>query len=297
MDPKDRPYKCDRCDKAYARKDNLEAHIQWHTGTKKYKCDMCKKSYRLLRHLNVHKKNHFAPMLQCKECSFKCKDPYYMKKHVKTIHRGVKCWKCKVCDEKFFLKKERTDHMKEVHYNGTLPKPFACHLCGKSYTRKTILNDHLKVHSAEKPFIRNHCGKGFTRSCLLQVHEKIHTNLRAFKCETCGDTFNTKGGLTTHSAVHKKDRQLTKCEVCDKEFTTNGSLTRHMRSHTGEQPYKCHCGAAFNQTCSLIRHRQQVHQDYKYKCQSCKKGFILKKDMLKHEETCQSSDPDDPEDE
>ena len=49
-----------------------------------------------------------------------------------------------------------------------------CTLCGKSFTRKLILEDHVKSHKGIRSHECEECGKAFTRKNDLRRHQKIH---------------------------------------------------------------------------------------------------------------------------
>ncbi|TIC15866.1 hypothetical protein E3Q15_01352 [Wallemia mellicola] len=50
---------------------------------------------------------------------------------------------------------------------------------------------------------------------------------------------------------------------CSMQFTRSEHLARHVRKHTGERPFKCHCGKAFSRLDNLRQHAgtAQVHAD------------------------------------
>ena len=49
----EKPYKCETCDKHFAQKQCLKAHMLTHTGEKQYYCLVCFKGYNLK--INCHR--------------------------------------------------------------------------------------------------------------------------------------------------------------------------------------------------------------------------------------------------
>ncbi|KAG5367880.1 C2H2 finger domain transcription factor dvrA [Yarrowia sp. C11] len=46
---------------------------------------------------------------------------------------------------------------------------------------------------------------------------------------------------------------------CKMTFTRSEHLARHIRKHTGERPFRCHCGKTFSRLDNLRQHIQTVH--------------------------------------
>ncbi|GBN90170.1 Zinc finger protein 233 [Araneus ventricosus] len=106
----------------------------------------------------------------------------------KIIRKGIKEYKCDVCEKSFRQKSDLQRHAL-IH---TGEKPFKCVVCGKSFTQKGNLQMHALTHTGEKPFKCDVCGKSFRLKFDLQRRALLHTGEKPFKCEG-------RGGLVVRS--------------------------------------------------------------------------------------------------
>ena len=53
-------------------------------------------------------------------------------------------------------------------------KPHMCSVCGKSFSRKDNLRQHMQTHTGIKSFQCDQCGKGFGRKKMLEKHMESH---------------------------------------------------------------------------------------------------------------------------
>ncbi|XP_071986393.1 uncharacterized protein [Engystomops pustulosus] len=172
--------------------------------------------------------------------------------------------------------------------------PFMCSECGRWFSQKSDLLNHMKLHSGEKVFSCPLCGKCFTKKYSLQIHQRIHTGEKPYSCAQCGKCFIQKSDLVKHQKIHTGEsshtgEKLFSCMECGKCFTKKSGLQMHLKVHTGEKPYACsYCGKCFIQKSDVIKH-QRIHMGEKsytgeklFSCMECGKCFTKKSGLQIH---------------
>lgn len=230
-----KPVTCKVCDKVFVNLRYFKRHQQIHKESSSYTCEICGKVYKCMKTFKVHRKTHSTDfkkeLFKCDECEKTFASKANLETHRKSEHRGMK-------------------------------KPFLCQTCGKSFTSKHTMLQHLNVHTGNRPYVCHTCGKDFTYESALRDHKNTHEKTRLFVCNfpSCNKIFYQRSALKIHKAIHKESKDFV-CTQCGRGFTQKQALQRHERSHKGLKPYRCiYCSRTFGDPSVIRRHIQLVHK-------------------------------------
>lgn len=249
-------------------------HLKTEHNTRLYICDICGQDFRKRNELSAHVDEHVATEegdFQCEVCNRIFSNLRLFRIHRRMHYPQNKAWVCNTCGKKYSSKNLLEEHV-NVHLG---LRPYVCKMCGKDFASKYTAKAHEKTHEVRpRPYRCTHCSKTFLSHQNLAQHERTHTGLKEFSCHLCGKQFGSAHNLEVHSIVHTGYKPFS-CGMCGKSFARKAEIRDHERTHTGERPYQCEfCGATFSQRSNLQSHKRATHYDDKrYRCDECGKGF------------------------
>ena len=83
---------------------------------------------------------------------------------------------------------------------------FDCDQCGKSYSPRGNLRQHMQIHTGHYRYYCQQCKKGFSANINYNDHMRAHQGLK-FHCEYCTKTFKTQKSHRNHLLLHTTQGQ------------------------------------------------------------------------------------------
>nr|CAD7258250.1 unnamed protein product [Timema shepardi] len=258
---------CTGSEKVIGDMKGISTHMKTTHNTRIYICDMCGQDFRKRNELSMHLDEHVAAEegdFQCEVCNRIFTNLRLFRVHKRMHYPQAKLWTCETCGKRYSSRNLLDEHI-NVHLG---VRPYKCRSCGKDFASKYTYKAHTKTHEERpRPFSCGDCGKTFLSAQNLQQHERTHNGLRNYVCDQCGKAFGTARNLEVHSVVHSGYKPFI-CRTCGKAFARKAEIRDHERTHTGEKPYQCEfCGATFSQRSNLQSHKRATHYQYSSKPQ------------------------------
>ncbi|XP_058449147.1 gastrula zinc finger protein XlCGF52.1 [Malaya genurostris] len=194
QNPKLKPFKCHTCERTFSSKSHKTFHEESHQG-RRLSCDRCDKTYQHKRDLDLHLREHDANEVHtCNKCPESFTTPQALMKHRRSHSDKIR-FTCAHCDLSFSLKGNLVKHVKVLH---SKEKRYPCGQCGKSFYRNNALKFHMLNHQVRNYQCRT-CKKEFVDARNLERHMKIHLSLKEFRCDICGISSSRKDNIIRHA--------------------------------------------------------------------------------------------------
>ncbi|XP_062133510.1 zinc finger and SCAN domain-containing protein 12 [Drosophila sulfurigaster albostrigata] len=137
--------------------------------------------------------------------------------------------------------------------------------CGRKFTQRKVLAEHVLVHWNPEHFKCITCEKAFQNSRHLESHQQVHVAKVSFQCDLCSKVFLSKTAIDYHKLnkhVPKSEFKFT-CAECGKKFLTERKLKNHMSSmHDPESIIICDkCGKQMRTKIILKKHQELMHSN------------------------------------
>ena len=183
---------CETCGTVFKNERNLLRHCKTagHEFPKSYKerhvplhfikCEIC---FKLVRNLDFHMKKYHIKKdneIKCNHCDFVSVRKDTILRHERLKHglfnkqfRAIKEtfkseWTCPECQQTMYTIKEVEDHLALQNCDENI-----CHECGKKFTLKSNLKQHIRViHNSSETFKCDKCTKVFRHKSSLYKHMK-----------------------------------------------------------------------------------------------------------------------------
>ncbi|XP_037529077.1 zinc finger protein 271 [Rhipicephalus sanguineus] len=182
-----------------------------------------------------------------------------------------------------------------------------CSYCGRVFSRKRDLDDHIRVHTEERPYACHLCPMTFRQKKNVVRHLKTHTGERPFKCRFCEKAFASMSDQNRHEVFcHRKSLH---CHVnaqahqnvaipvkLEPSFQEDWNEEVHLLQHSGrsdaetsrgsQNPRKCnYCGKVFQEKYDLDKHLHVHTGERPFVCHLCPMTFTHKQSVARHVRT------------
>ncbi|KAJ6641729.1 Transcription factor grauzone [Pseudolycoriella hygida] len=326
-------FSCHQCDRKFVNQGALALHLANHEpiSSRAFKCDFCQKSYAREALLIRHKYFVHSPA-KCVECDISYPSKSKLTTHLRNAHqlKGTStevgrneelsqciCQGCWNNTRTFHIFYEEVELQQENYWNSVDAVDHnVCTDLIKQEPKETEMQFDLNLVKSEETLMESsavifkmHQDESIDSSDYIS-NEQIQTNISPLKdvdeekdekrtnslskltthiknahkpkvstvrvCDICGKDFANKYTLLTHmqerhSAVNTPE---VPCDICGNWLKNQSILKSHMKRHQESVPAECsQCGKMVKSKFSLSKHINYVHGEKKHQCSICSKSF------------------------
>lgn len=163
---------------------------------------------------------------------------------------------------------------------------FICEVCGKDFSKNSLLIRHLLVHDKSAAKFRCYlCAKSFCQKVTLKRHieSSVCERREQKRISQIESPLTVENDSTSMRGSSEANKNVS-CTYCDRSFLKPSDLERHIRTHTNERSFKCSmvgCGKSFTRKGTLQRHLS-THGRETFNCNVCLRNYQSHKNLEKH---------------
>ncbi|SPP84500.1 zinc finger protein 670 [Drosophila guanche] len=226
---------------------SLTIHIRRHTGEYPYKCDQCEKAFPRSQDLSLHMRHHTGERpSECKICSKKFISQNKLSRHMR-LHTGQRPYACDKCDKSFVQSNDLKIHMRRH----TGERPYKCDVCGDSFVSGSLLNVHRnqKGHMATSGNLSS--GDTTTEDPYLnaRVSKRRAEDIERMRLKRDAVDGLNQPQMATETIQYsppEKPLLIYKCGVCEWTFKSGACLTIHRNNMSHYEIGKVDYGDPFS---------------------------------------------------
>lgn len=163
------PVYCDICGIGYTCQSEMRAHLKWSGGRCNNRSYADRVKYQQSKTSHTLLFDKVGSKFCCKICPRKFDSRRQFSFHYQSYHKGNRT--CKVCGRTFPAVPNLRRHMRAVHLK---IREYQCDFndCGKAFSTKKILLNHINSHTGEKPYACDQCDFRTGDSSTISKHKK-----------------------------------------------------------------------------------------------------------------------------
>lgn len=178
---------------------------------------------------------------------------------------------CENCGKTFTTKNSLLQHVRFTHFDNER----ICRKCRKTFASLDERKAHVASTQKCWPYQCNHCSERFmTWKDRVNHLENVHKQQqKSHVCPECGEVFSRRNAYMNHFLCMHSDVSHV-CSWCGRKFGSKRYLEQHTVVHTGIKLYKCDiCSKSFPRKANLTQH-MWIHSEIKrFECKTCDKKF------------------------